>query len=256
LGSTNRKIIRDIIKLPKITIIIPTQNNRKSLKRAVKSVINQSFIDWELYIINDSSSKIQQFNDDRVKCIQNEYLKGANGSRNSGIKYAKGDYIAFLDDDDEWLPEKLNIQFIQMEKERSILSFTGKNIFINTNFQKYSFRNSYTWMLFFYNFVGTNSSIMVSAEILKSVHGFDASLQQLQDYDLFLRVKNMGNFSGIDVPLVNYYMDKSDNHVSNNLGNFFKSSFVIWSKQGLLGKLIFPIGILSTFLQKMKNAIN
>jgi glycosyltransferase involved in cell wall biosynthesis len=242
--------------LSKITVIIPTQNNRISLNRAVKSVINQSFIDWELYIVNDSSSNIPQFNDDRVKCIQNEFLKGANGSRNSGIESAAGDYIAFLDDDDEWLPEKLSIQFNQMEKEQSILSFTGKNIFINANLQKYSFRNSYTWMLFFYNFVGTTSSIMVSAEILKSVHGFDVLLQQLQDYDLFLRVKNMGNFSGIDIPLVNYYMDKSDNHVSNNWGNFFKSSFVIWSKQGVFGKLIFPFGILITFLQKMKNAIN
>jgi len=117
--------------MPKITVIIPTQNRRKSLDRAVESVLSQSFIDWELYIVNDSSSAIKAYNDDRVKIIQNEDIKGANSSRNTGIKHAQGDYIAFLDDDDEWLPEKLDIQLNLMEKEQSILSFTGKNIFIN-----------------------------------------------------------------------------------------------------------------------------
>ena len=242
--------------MPKITVIIPTQNKRKSLNRAVASVLNQSFIDWELYIVNDSSSAIKAYNDDRVKIIQNEDIKGANSSRNTGIKHAQGDYIAFLDDDDEWLPEKLDIQLNLMEKEQSILSFTGKNIFINSNFQKYSFRNSYLWMLNFYNFVGTTSSIIISTDIIKYVRGFDVSLSQLQDYDLFLRIKSLGTFSGINRPLINYYMDKSDDHVSINWGNFFSSAYRVWLKQGVLGKFIFPIGLLITLFQKIKNAIN
>jgi len=242
--------------MSKITVIIPTQNRRQSLYRAVDSVLNQSFIDWELYIVNDSSSTIKAYNDDRVKIIQNEGIKGANSSRNTGIKHAQGDYIAFLDDDDEWLPEKLNIQLNLMEKEQSILSFTGKNIFINSNFKKYSFRNSYLWMLNFYNFVGTTSSIIISADIIKSVNGFDVSLPQLQDYDLFLRVKSLGTFSGVNSPLINYYMDQSDDHISINWGNFFSSAYKVWLKQGVLGKLIFPFGLLITFIQKTKNIIN
>jgi len=241
--------------MPKITVIIPTQNKRKSLKRSVESVLNQSFIDWELYIVNDSSSPIKTYNDDRVKIIQNENINGANGSRNTGIKYAQGDYIAFLDDDDEWLPEKLDIQLNRMEKEQSILSFTGKNIFINSNFQKYSFRNSYLWRLNFYNFIGTTSSIIISADIIKSVRGFDVSLSQLQDYDLFLRIKSLGTFSGINRPLINYYIDKSDDHVSINWGNFFSSAYKVWLKQGVWDKLIFPIGLLVTLLQKIKTVI-
>ena len=242
--------------MPKITVIIPTQNKRESLDRAVNSILNQSFKDWELYIVNDSLSKIHQHNDDRIKYIQNEYIKGANGSRNSGIKYAKGGYIAFLDDDDEWLPKKLYIQLAQMQKEQSILSFTGKNIFYKSTFQKYSFRNSYPWMLNFYNFVGTTSSIMVSTNIIKSIHGFDPSLSQLQDYDLFLRLRKLGKFSGIDSPLINYYMDKSDKHISKNWGNFFSSSYKIWLKQKGVGLLLLPFGLLIIFFQKIKNAID
>jgi len=242
--------------MPRITVIIPTQNRRKTLDRAVESVLNQSFIDLELYIVNDSTLVIEEYNDNRVKIIQNENIKGENGSRNTGIKNAQGDYIAFLDDDDEWLPEKLAIQLNLMEKDQSILSFTGKNIFIDSKFQKYSFRNSYLWMLNFYNFIGTTSSIIISTDIIKLVRGFDVSLSQLQDYDLFLRIKSLGTFSGINRPLINYYMDKSDDHVSINWGNFFSSAYKVWLKQGVLGKFIFPIGLLITLLQKTKNTIN
>mgnify|MGYP006176572571 CR=1 FL=1 len=242
--------------MTKITVIIPTQNQRESLNRAVQSVLNQSFSDWELFIVKDSSSTIESIIDDkRVKIISNEGERGANGSRNTGIKYALGKYIAFLDDDDEWLPEKLYLQLNMMEKEQSILSFTGKNIFKNANFQKYSFRNSFKWLLNFYNFVGTTSSVLISREALQSVGGFDESITQLQDYELFLRLRTLGKFSGIDSPLVNYYMDKSDEHVSNNWSNFFRSSYKIWVKQKGIGLVLLPLGLLITFFQKTKNAI-
>jgi GT2 family glycosyltransferase len=166
-----------------------------------------------------------------------------------------GKYIAFLDDDDEWLPEKLHLQLNMMEKEQSILSFTGKNVFKNDNFQKYTFRNSFKWLLNFYNFVGTTSSVLISREALQSVGGFDESITQLQDYELLLRLRRLGKFSGIDSPLVNYYMDKSDKHVSNNWRNFFKSSYKIWVKQKGIGLVLLPLGLLITFLQKTKNAI-
>lgn len=242
--------------MPRVTVIIPTQNKRDSLNRAVQSVIDQSFTDWELFIINDSQTKIEPYLDSRIKIVSNESEIGANGARNTGIDFASGEYIAFLDDDDEWLQPKLEIQLEAMCSQSSILSFTGKNIYLNSKFHKYSFRDAPNWTLYLYNFVGTTSSIMVSAHIIKSLQGFDVSLQQLQDYDLLLRIKNSGSFSGINKPLVNYHMDEFDNHVSINWGKFFKSSIVIWLKQNMSGKVLFPIGILMTFIHKTKNAIN
>ena len=244
-----------------VSVIITTYNRLELLKVAIDSVLRQTYNNIEIIIVNDGGSflageNIPSYIDNRkIKYIYQEN-NGLSSARNTGIKHAQGDYIAFLDDDDEWLPEKLNIQLNLMEKEQSILSFTGKNIFINSNFKKYSFRNSYLWMLNFYNFVGTTSSIIISADIIKSVNGFDVSLPQLQDYDLFLRVKSLGTFSGVNSPLINYYMDQSDDHISINWGNFFSSAYKVWLKQGVLGKLIFPFGLLITFIQKTKNIIN
>ncbi|MBC8311918.1 MAG: glycosyltransferase [Candidatus Marinimicrobia bacterium] len=242
--------------MPKITVIIPTQNRRKSLNRAIQSVLVQTFSDLELLIVNDSNSIINPIDDERAKIISNEGAKGANGSRNTGIKYAVGDYIAFLDDDDHWLSEKLFHQFNIMKKEESILSFTGKNIFRDDIFKKYSFRDSSKWMLNFYNFIGTTSTVIIKRDALQTVNGFDESISQLQDYELFLRLRRIGKFSGINRPLINYYMDTSNEHVSINWANFFSSSYKIWIKQQGISLLLFPIGILITFLQKTKNAID
>lgn len=246
---------------PIVSIIIPTYNRPRILFDTINNVLNQTLTNIKIIVIDDGSSEemreiIQSFTDGRIHYIKTEENLGCTGARLLGIQSSEGDFIAFLDDDDEWLPEKLDIQLNLMEKEQSILSFTGKNIFINSNFQKYSFKNSYLWMLNFYNFVGTTSSIIISTDIIKSVRGFDVSLSQLQDYDLFLRIKSLGIFSGINRPLINYYLDKSDVHVSINWGNFFSSAYKVWLKQGVLGKFIFPIGLLITLLQKIKNAIN
>ena len=240
--------------MTKVSVIIPTQNKRNSLQRAVKSVLNQSFIDWELYIVNDSEINVKEYDDSRIKVLNNKQLKGGSAARNFGIKYAKGDYIAFLDDDDEWESEKLKIQLNKMEVDNSILSFTGKNIFYNAKFFKYSFNESnLLWILYFYNFVGTTSSIMVLSKACKSIGGFDESLSQLQDYDLYLRITKEGKFSGINKPLLNYYINTSNEHVSRNWKNFAISAYKIWLKQKGYRKILFVFGIIFTSIQKIKN---
>src|SRR5215470_6206596 len=101
--------------MPKVSVIIPTHNRAEFLRSAITSVLNQTFQDFEIIIIDDVSKDhtrevITNFNDTRIKLIHNQVSKGAAGSRNIGIMNAICEYIAFLDDDDEWLPEKLKIQ--------------------------------------------------------------------------------------------------------------------------------------------------
>ena len=96
---------------------------------------------------------------------------------------------------------------------------------------------------------------MINSELIRQFK-FDPFYKLIGDYDLFLRVKNLGNFTGINRPLVNYYLDKFEDHISVNWSNFFRSSYRIWLKQGLLGKFFLPIGILITFVQKVKNLIH
>ena len=98
------------------TVVIPTHNRSNLLKRAVISVLDQTFKDFELIIVDDHStddthSVINSFSDPRIQYMINDRKKGACGARNTGIFLSKGKWVAFLDDDDVWLPEKLKCQY-------------------------------------------------------------------------------------------------------------------------------------------------
>ena len=102
---------------PTVSVIIPTYNRAKLLPRAIKSVLNQTFKDFEVIIVDDGSTDnteevINEFqkHNKRIKYIRHEKNKGAAAARNTGIKIAQGEYIAFQDSDDEWLPNKLEKQ--------------------------------------------------------------------------------------------------------------------------------------------------
>ncbi len=101
---------------PFFTVVIPTHNRSILLKRAVESVLSQTFEDFELIVIDDHStddtaSVVKSFTDPRIRYLINQRTKGACGARNTGIFSAKGKWVAFLDDDDVWLPEKLKYQY-------------------------------------------------------------------------------------------------------------------------------------------------
>ena len=108
-----------------VSVIIPTYNRPQSLSRAIKSVLVQTHKNYEILVINDSDDEkpvlevIENFNDNRIKYFNNERVKGGNGARNTGIIKSKGEYIAFLDDDDEWLPDKIKNQIKYLTDKKS-----------------------------------------------------------------------------------------------------------------------------------------
>ena len=92
--------------MPKVSVIIPTYNRERFLPSAIKSVLKQTFTDFEVIVSDDKSTDhtkqiVRSFRDERVKYILNEGNKGVSAARNSAILASKGDYIAFLDDDDQ-----------------------------------------------------------------------------------------------------------------------------------------------------------
>ena len=106
-----------MIKKLKVSVIIPTYNRANLVGRAIKSVLNQTYKDFELIIVDDSSTDntkdvIRQFQekDSRIEYIKHHKNKGGSAARNTVIKSSKGEYITFLDSDDEWLCEKLEKQ--------------------------------------------------------------------------------------------------------------------------------------------------
>lgn len=119
--------------MPKISIVTPAYNCEKYLEEAVNSVLAQSFEDWELLIIDDCSKdatwlRMQTLakQDNRIRIFQNRHNSGSAATRNNGIRQAKGEWIAFLDSDDLWRPEKLERQMSVLRKhpDASFL-FTG-----------------------------------------------------------------------------------------------------------------------------------
>lgn len=117
---------------PLVSIITPVYNAAKFLSETIKSVQNQTYINWELLLVDDCSKDnsadiIKEFQkkDKRVKYIKLEKNSGASVSRNTGIKSAKGRFIAFVDSDDIWKPKKLEIQIHYMLNENLGFTFTS-----------------------------------------------------------------------------------------------------------------------------------
>ncbi|MGI0015089.1 MAG: glycosyltransferase family 2 protein, partial [Nitrososphaera sp.] len=107
--------------MAKISVLIPTYNRPEFLRLAIVSVLNQTFQDFEIIVVDDASwtpgtqSVTEGFADKRIKYVRHPVNRGLSAARNSGIRAAVGRYIALLDDDDEWLEEKLARQFSVIE---------------------------------------------------------------------------------------------------------------------------------------------
>lgn len=109
-------------KKPIVSVIIPTYNRAHLIGRAIQSVLNQTYQDFEIIIVDDGSTdnikeavKEFQKKDERIRYIGQEKNKGGSAARNNGIKASRGEHIGFLDDDDEWLPRKIEKQEIKFQ---------------------------------------------------------------------------------------------------------------------------------------------
>lgn len=113
--------------MPKISVILPAYNSQNYIKKAIESVLNQTFEDFELIIVNDgstdnTSSIISQFSDERIRIITQEN-SGPGASRNNALKIAKGDYIMYLDSDDWFCSDALDVAYREITKHDTDLTF-------------------------------------------------------------------------------------------------------------------------------------
>jgi len=124
---------------PEVSVIIPTFNRAAFLKSAIKSALHQTYDDIEIIVVDDNSSApvhdvIKKLQDTRIKYIRHKHNFGVSVARNTGIKASKGKYIAFLDDDDEWLPEKLEKQIEIIKNSSEKVCGVYSNFFIILHF--------------------------------------------------------------------------------------------------------------------------
>lgn len=198
---------------PRVSVVIPAYN-AAYLREAVESVFSQTFHDFELIVVDDGSpgDTIQRICGDFPGV---HYIRQANSGpsvgRNRGIREAKGELIAFLDDDDVWLPGKLEKQvaFYNSIPNKSDVGliyggqylFDGQTVFgakvDSANGMVYSY-------LLFGQFIGTCSSVLIPKTVFDEVGFFDKNLICTQDFEFFLRIARQKQVHSIDEPLIKY----------------------------------------------------
>lgn len=199
---------------PIVTVVISTYNRQDHVCRAMKSVLTQTFQDFELIVVNDHSADrteevIKSFNDPRIIYVCHGTNKGGSAARNTGIKLAKGRYIALLDDDDEWLPLKLEQQVRKMRESTSRIGliYTGSQVYdeqkkrvLKINEPRY--RGNVYQPLLSATILGSVSSALIKGECFDEVGLFDEGLSSCQDWDMWLRIATRFEFDFVPETLV------------------------------------------------------
>ncbi len=179
----------------KVTIIIPTYNRASFLEKAIESVLNQTFTDFELIVVDDGST-------DKTAETVNSYEgvnyifqenKGVSAARNTGIRAGKGEFIAFLDSDDSWKPEKLEKQLQFHNQNPDYLISQTEEIWIRNGKwanPKKIHRKYHGWIFekCLPLCIVSPSAVMMKRGLFDKVGLFDESLPACEDYDLWLRI--------------------------------------------------------------------
>jgi len=183
---------------PFVSVVIPTFNHAPLLKRALDSVVAQTYSDWEAIVINNFSTDetidvVNSFKDDRIKLVNFKNNGIIAASRNQGIKLAQGKFVAFLDSDDNWYPKKLErcIDHVMLGATLVCHGEMWINSDLSTRAVMYGpvSRADYQSLLFRGNCIST-STTFIETELLRSVNGFDESTEIVtaEDYDLWIRL--------------------------------------------------------------------
>jgi len=199
----------------KVSVIIPTYNREQLLKETINAIQNQTFKDFEIIIVDnyskDNTKKlVDSYKDQRLSYFKNQNNGIVAVNRNFGIKKSKGEYIAFCDDDDLWLPDKLEKQLMEFTSDKKLglvctNGFSFSEVGIHKRLLKPKDKFISFKQLLFENTI-VSCSVMVKNKVLKDVGLFDESHDVLtgEDYELWLRVANKYKIKQIGDFLVKY----------------------------------------------------
>jgi glycosyltransferase involved in cell wall biosynthesis len=196
--------------LPKVSVIVPTYNRASWLEETLRSVVSQTFKDFELIVVDDgsidnTSQIMQSFPDAQYFSMGKN--SGVSKARNLGLDYAKGEFICFLDSDDLWDERKLEVQLHWMKNNIDSQVCYTNEIWIRNGVRvnPMNKHRKYTGDIFRYCLalcIVSPSSVMLRKELFDKVGNFDESLPACEDYDLWLRIAVKYAFHFIEEPLI------------------------------------------------------
>jgi len=210
-----------------VSAIITTHNRAELLSHAIDSVLSQTYNNIECIVVDDAS------NDGTSVLCKNERItyvyippeesKGGNYARNLGIKNAKGTFVAFLDDDDEWMPTKIEKQVALLKEKQCSMVYCLRQYLYIANGAVSKTMNELSNKPFgklkdkiFEHYITSTSCLLVEKEALEALGGFDEKLRKWQEYDLMIRMAEKSEIHYVEEPLCKYRFDVSDTQRISN----------------------------------------
>lgn len=200
---------------PEVSIVMPTYNRAHLIGESIQSVLDQTFQDFELIIVDDGSSDdteavVKRFNDPRIRYIYQQN-KGQSGATNTGIRNARGKYIAFLDSDDLWVPELLEVEVAILDAKPDIgLVYAKAQAMDEKGNPKPRIRGAYekypgeTLKSMLYGDFSCIQTTLVRRECFDLAGLFDETLKGRVDWDMFLRIAKHYRFAHINKILAKF----------------------------------------------------
>lgn len=201
--------------LPKVSVIIPTYNQAQRLARAIESVKNQRYQNWELVVVDDGStdntrSVVESYlADTRIRYIFQENSGAPASPTNRGVRESRGEYIAILQHDDTWLPKKLKRQVETMERREGSVALLGCHPLVSVRGhqivqvlpKKISVEN-----LLEQNLIPYPSALLIEREALLATGAFDENFSFADDWDMWLRLTQHFSYDLVDEVLFEYHI--------------------------------------------------
>lgn len=227
---------------PLVSVIIPVYNGERYISETIGSVIAQTEKSWEIIAVNDGSA-------DHSQALLDEFAKrnpglirvisvnngGVSRARNIGVSEARGIYIAFLDQDDLWMPQKLELQLEQFRADKTLgLSFTNESIVDHNGsvvrenvlaFNDKKNRGHVFEHLIFENFIPI-SSVMIRKDLFTGIGGFDPRYCLAEDYDFLLKAVQIALVDYIDAPLL-LYREHGESGTYKKIDQITRESFSV-----------------------------
>jgi len=223
-----------------ISVIIPTYNRAHLIERSIKSVLNQTYKDFELLIIDDGSTDnteevVARFDDERIRYIKCEENGGASKARNRGIAEAQYEYIAFQDSDDEWHADKLEKQMKAMEEASEDVGLVYCEYFYHGVQGQEAYcpprelpleekQGDMFARLLIGNLIGT-PTMLIKRECFEKVGVFNENFPCLEDWELVIRIARNYRIAFVPECLMEVYANWAS--VSNNLYGYLKTKCIL-----------------------------
>jgi glycosyltransferase involved in cell wall biosynthesis len=253
---------------PLISVIIPTYNRAGCIKRAVNSVLAQTYTNLEVIVVDDGSednteSVVASMPDGRVRYVRQDANRGAAAARNAGVRYAEGELIAFQDSDDYWYPDKLEKQMDYWEKhpEYGMIYGTyirrlgnGHDFAVPEECERETVEGNIFEHLILDNSIGAPTMIL-KKEAFMEVGGFDETMSCLEDWDFAVKFALKYSIGFVKEPVMDAL--RVDEGVSNHKGEFYLNRCKIIGRyrQEMMERGIFDDVVRDLFEKAAKNGI-